>query len=550
MAITAQDINNIKGVLGAGGTNPLQTAQLVSSPKSANAPINTSMIGTTPVNIPQIPVTAQKSAAVMPAPMGTLQDANGQATIPPPAAPVKTTSQQIKEQFGALGDQLATKSTVTQQLQDEQQLAKKTQQATQDYNTYNQAKVELQQRIEGMHAQAGGTVGGNQQAIDVASREGNANLANLAVQAQASQGLLASAQQTIKDKLEAQFQPIQDQIDYLTKFAALNNNDLTESEQFKLTQLAKEKETDSKNVQTAADDLHQAVLENAPANVRNAIYTAMDKVTNDYVSGKIDASQAQTQLYQAVGPYGVNPLDKQIKQAQLDNIKSEIAARKVTSGSTGGLTDPSQVLAYAQQYASNGQIPPGLPKDSFGIVSQVAKELPQQPGTIVDANTGVKSSKFTAAQSDAAAIMKDLADRAATLKTTYNNTSIFSTNSQRQQYNDQRNEMVDLLARLRSGAAISQSELDQYQAKLPVLANVGTLLTFKANLPSVGNQKIDDFASSVTGKLNTALQTSGQVMYGFSTVKLGGNTYKVGDEINVNGTKGRVLADGTIAVIK
>ena len=58
-------------------------------------------------------------------------------------------------------------------------------------------------------------------------------------------------------------------------------------------------------------------------------------------------------------------------------------------------------MAYAQQYASNGNIPTGLPKNTFGIISQIAKELPKADGTLVDKNTGIKSSAIKPTQEDA-----------------------------------------------------------------------------------------------------------------------------------------------------
>jgi hypothetical protein len=54
------------------------------------------------------------------------------------------------------------------------------------------------------------------------------------------------------------------------------------------------------------------------------------------------------------------------------------------------MADPASVLAYAQQYAATGKIPTGLPKGTFGVVSQAARELPKPEGAIIDMNTGTK----------------------------------------------------------------------------------------------------------------------------------------------------------------
>ncbi len=312
---TPEQVSSGRASLTSQGFSP------VSSAPAVNTTVNASQVGggVTPLTIP--PTTPSISTTPTVAhPAGTTLDANGTATIPPPPTatetPAKSTFQTIMDKIGAAGDTLATKGTVETGLQNDQNLAGKTMQATQDYNNYNAAKTALAQKLESMHAQAGGTVGGNQHAISVAEREGNANLANLAVQAQASQGLLSAAQKTIQDKLDAQFKPVQDQIDYLTKFAQLNQNDLSESEKFKLQTQIDQKKTDSKSVQDAASSIHDSLLKNqAPTTA----YSAVDKITQAFADGKLSASEAQSQMYAAAGKYtlqsqtssytpGANPL--------------------------------------------------------------------------------------------------------------------------------------------------------------------------------------------------------------------------------------------------
>lgn len=237
------------------------------------------------------------------APTGTTTDANGVATIPPPTPEKKTAYQAMMEKISGFGEQLGLKSQAIKDAENEAQLSQKRETATRDYNAYNQKKLEYQQNIEAMRARSGGLTGGLNEEIDSYSRRANADLANLAIQAQSSQGLLDSAKATIKDKIDAQFQPIQDQIDFYTKFLQANNNDLTESEKFKLTEAQNQKKTELANLSQTADDLHKNMLQNgAPASA----FTALDKITNDYVAGKITATDAQTKLYQVAGQYGVD----------------------------------------------------------------------------------------------------------------------------------------------------------------------------------------------------------------------------------------------------
>ncbi len=290
------------------GTTPQQQNLAVSQGFTPIAPnfntpttVQTGNIGTAPLNIPTIPPASTLVSHNLTAPAGTILDANGNATQPPAPTTPQSNRDQILSQFQTAGNTLDTKGAVTQQLQQEQQLAQKTLQATQDYNTYNKAKLDLAQQVEAARVQGGVTKEGAQQMASDIQAKGNANLANLAVQAQASQGLLSAAEKTIADKLDAQFKPVQDKIDYLTKLAALNEKDLTQKEKYQLDQKAQEVKTDLALVNGTADDIHKAILaNNAPASV----YSAIDKVTQDYVAGKITASQAQGQMYQAAGQYG------------------------------------------------------------------------------------------------------------------------------------------------------------------------------------------------------------------------------------------------------
>ncbi len=232
-----------KGYQTPGSSLPQGWQSLTPTPPAGTPSVPTSMIGTQPVNLPTITPTIP-IAPTVPAPTGT-KDANGNILPPPPvtsttpAAP-QTFYEKTLSQLSKLGDTLGTKSDVTQQLQADTQLAQKTEQATKDYNTYNQAKLDFQQQLEKLQAgdqNVNGAVGGGfSSSIQDFQRKGNANLANLAIISQASQGLLSAAQQTIKDKLDAQFQPITDQIDYLTKLSSVANNDLTESQKFQLQQ--------------------------------------------------------------------------------------------------------------------------------------------------------------------------------------------------------------------------------------------------------------------------------------------------------------------------
>jgi hypothetical protein len=115
--------------------------------------------------------------------------------------------------------------------------------------------------------------------------------------------------------------------------------------------------------------------------------------------------------------------------------------------------------------------------------------------------------------------------------------------TQSQQYNNLRGEIVDLLARARSGAALTANEEATYLKKLP--GNFSKSLF----LGGSGDTKIDSLKSSITGKLDTSLQTNNLAIYGYSTVNVGGQPFVVGQTVtNSQGQTGRINADGTITL--
>lgn len=253
-----------------------------------------------------------------------------------------------------------------------------------------------------------------------------------------------------------------------------------------------------------------------------------------------------------------NALDLENTQSQIDDRKFQEGIdlanlhinQNKAAADAAGITDPSQLVAYAQQYASTGAIPTGLPKGSFGMVAQFAKESPKPDGTLVDRNTGVKSSALSPTQEDGIVAMRDLTTKLDDLKTLFNSynhgilagaKNLVLPSNEEQQYQNLRGEVVDLLARARSGAALTADEVKTYTNKLPSDFNKPLFLG------TSGNTGIDSLKSSIAGKLDTTLKAQGVSIYGYSTVNLGGTDYKVGDTIEVNGKKGRVLPDGTIA---
>lgn len=297
---------------------------------------------------PKAPITPYTPTVT--APTGATVGADGTATVlPPPQSKIeqpkeKNAYQKILESIGLDIGQLETQPEVTKQLQEQQQLAQKTEQATKDYNTYNLKKREVEMKIREMQTadanKVGGVGGGYSATIQDYQRKANSELADLAIQAQASQGLLESARQTIKDTIEAQFSPIEDRITRRTQYAQLAANDLTESEKYTLDQLNKKDEANQKEVSTFATALGTTLLENnAPVGVRTKIFN----IAGDYASGKLTKEQALAKMSETAGSYGQNIVDQAYKQAQTEKLKADtkkVLADTVYANDTTAINSP------------------------------------------------------------------------------------------------------------------------------------------------------------------------------------------------------------------
>lgn len=366
------------------------------------------------------------------------------------------------------------------------------------------------------------------------ARENAIKALPIAAALNAAQGRLDTAKGNITEMLgliakdnELNYQFEKDQIDYAMQFANADQKD------------ALQKKKDALDAKKLEDDRF--------ATLRNGYVDAAIKSGDYATAGKLAAATTKDEI--ASLSAGIKYKPNALEQAQIDNLRSQIAERNNTTGSN---FDPASVIAYAQQYASTGQIPTGLPKGTFGVVSEVAKELPKVKGEIVDNNTNIKSAKLTAAQADGYAALRDLSNKLTEAKTLFSklNTGFLGgtfgntiQSSDRQAYNVLRGEITDLLARARSGAALTVTEEQRYLDKIPGTYNQ----TFF--IGASGENKLDGLKASIDGKLDTGLRANGVSMYGFSKVKLGGKDYTVGDIIDVNGVQGRVNPDGSITKI-
>lgn len=242
-----------------------------------------------------------------------------------------------------------------------------------------------------------------------------------------------------------------------------------------------------------------------------------------------------------------------LTKAQIANTYSEINKRNSDNAQK---YDPTEILAYARQYASTGTIPTGLPKGSFGMVSEIAKDMAKQPGELVDRNTNIKSTALSSTQTEGIVSLYDLTKKLNDAKTILTTGGLggkplttgflsglvgkVSPTVGQQSLETLNSEISDLLARARTGAAITAFEEAQYSAKLPSMFSK----SFFVGKDPV--QQITDLQKSIEGKLNTSLSANGVSIYGYSTVDIGGEKFTVGSVVDVNGKQGRINADGSV----
>ena len=213
--------------------------------------------------------------------------------------------------------------------------------------------------------------------------------------------------------------------------------------------------------------------------------------------------------------------------------------------------DPINMLAFAQQYATTGLIPTGIPKGTFGIIANTAKEIPKQMGSIVNTITGVRDSKLSTVAQDDFVRLNNIIKNTERLKEldkkrigglTFGGLGALFGSEDQARYLATRKSIVDDIARMQSGAALTVDEVAFYQDYLP-----GRLSeTFGLGQDSM--KKIEDFEDIMKNRLTDGLATNGLSIYGYSKIKIGDKVYTVGDIVsNENGEMGRILSDGSIS---
>lgn len=375
----------------------------------------------------------------------------------------------------------------------------------------------------------------------------------LPVQAQlaAAQGNLALAQDHLDTMVRLKTQDAQNYYNYKNKLLDSVYNFATASETRRLDQLKAENDKKYQEkqafIKAQASALSNALGQEAPSSVYNAIKSATDlngvAIAAGKYNGDILAREAQkANIAQSYASIATSKLQQQKLLQELNPSKDITDAQN------------KDLVAYANQYADSGTLPSPselkLAGLSAGQVTEYAKQVPRANGALVSRSTGTKQKSLSATQEDGVSALYDLTKKLDIAKERFSKLdtgllagigkSVFQTQAQ-QQYDDLKGEIVDLLSRARSGAALTESEVKIYSDKLPGRFNSSLFFGNK------GTTSIQDLKDSIEGKLDTHLNTNNLAIYGHSDVNVPSyGKATVGSILDIGGTKYRVLPDGSL----
>lgn len=376
----------------------------------------------------------------------------------------------------------------------------------------------------------------------------------------AYEGNLNRAKATVEEALKAEFEPIEAQINAAIFNLERNDKNLTLAEKRRAEQTAAELNQKKQEVEDAKQEKRDifdlaisAVQNGADPATAEAMKNAKTKEEALSIGAKVLGNEFRIKEQQRQFENDLSlkkfALDEAATRASIANIQSQINER----GASAQGYDPTEILAFAQQYAATGSIPTGLPKGSFGIVSEAAKELPKQEGALVSINTGITPTNLSAEQQKGIiaaqeALTKTLPELQRLFPKLYTGLvgglagKIYTTKD-RQDYLTLRQEFLNKLLQARSGATVTPQEYDRYAQLLPTTFN--QILGFGSD----GSKKLSSLEKSLRATLDNQLSSNQVSIYGYSKVKIGNEEHKVGEILSNEFGRARVNPDGTLTLI-
>lgn len=191
--------------------------------------LNQPKVDTSPVKL-----SAMNNANVVPTYQDTMTASNNlgnKATMQVTTAPEPTQRETALNKLTSLLDKQGTQADVTLALQKENQLAEKRQVLNDITAKANRIDRDFENQERALAQNPTGLGGGAlTQSINDLRRDRNQQMADLAIERAVAQGDVNTALTTIKDAVDAQFEPVKNQIDSIKTFLSVYNDDLSSSE--------------------------------------------------------------------------------------------------------------------------------------------------------------------------------------------------------------------------------------------------------------------------------------------------------------------------------
>ena len=218
----------------------------------------------------------------------------------------------------------------------------------------------------------------------------------------------------------------------------------------------------------------------------------------------------------------------------IDMYRKEGGSGELVGGAVQPGSSPEYSLdveTYAREYIDSGKLPTGLSQSGIAKVIEAARSMSKPDGMVYSVITGVKPDSVSSTQIDGISALRDVQKKAQELleldKERWGGLvsgvvgKVLGSEDQAA-YIALRNEIVDLLARARSGAALTTNEEKRYSSMLP--SRFDEMLFLGAD----SQVRINNFIKNITSSLDTSLETKGLGIVG----------YESGDKVKtVNGKK-------------
>lgn len=331
----------------AGMETPTQTVERV---KRVMKPISAETIGTTPTFVP--PPAPTKDASL------SRLESRFEPTVPAAETPVQeqpNLRQSLVERQLAALEKLGTRGTRTQEVMDEQQvLAKQKALDATDKDIATRERY-YENRRRALEDQGGGLKVGLESEQNTLRRERARELADLYIIRAGQQQDVETARQYANDLIDAEFEPLKEELEYSGKIYQMLANDLTDSEKIQVQQQLTEKNNNTEFVRNTASQVYNELINSGAYTpergrlLKEAMAEASTAIQNGQspegaiakmqgaLQGVVTTGQQEMALKRADVSQGWEALN--IRKQELQLSRERMEAEMTASGNTYGTFD-------------------------------------------------------------------------------------------------------------------------------------------------------------------------------------------------------------------